>query len=368
MSRDSRMQGGGPDPERGPAADVSDTPDAAARARASGSLDGVAADPSRPWTWSAPLLALGRTPVRLHSSFMALVLLQLLRVIMPGQSGPVPDAVAPMLVALVTLAWLALLADAVRESASRLSGARRGTLVIWPAGGLCWREVPGHWSTRLAVALAAPVTSLMVSAALGIALLTHLGRWELALPHPWSDGALAELSGDRLWSTLWLIQWTNISLTLASVIPAHPFAGGRALEAVLEPWLGRDGALRATLVIGILVGAAIAVAGLATGSMIALLCGAVALVAGMVGGRAMRLKPGMLGLGLWTMLMSDATSTARARSTALAARQREADDAALDAILAKVASQGIGSLSRQERQVLERSTARRKAGGADPPR
>lgn len=331
-------------------------------ARAQGSLEGVPSDPSRPWTWSSPLLALGRTPVRLHASFMGLVLLQALRVIRPGPSGPVPDAMPQMLVVLVTLAWLALLADAVREWTARACGAAPGPIVIWPGGGLSWREPSGPWSTRLALALSAPVASVCVSVALGIALVTHTGRWDVALPNPWSMRGLEPLAGDRLWSTLWLVQWTNMGLLAASLIPAHPFPGGRIAESVLEPWLGREGALRASLVLGIALGAALAIGGLALGSLVTLLCGAVALAVGMSGARMSGLRAGMAGLGLWTMIAADASGASAARAAARAERQARADDAALDAILAKVARDGIDSLTRDERGVLARSTARRRAG------
>lgn len=333
-------------------------------ARAAGSLDGVPADPSRPWTWSAPLMALGRVPVRLHGSFMALVLLQALRVIRPGPSGPLPPTMAQMLVVLVTLAWLALTADAVREWASRRAGGAAGAIVIWPAGGLSWRDVPGHWSTRAAIALAAPVTTACVSLALAVTLTLHGCRWDVALPSPWTLDGVQDLSGDRLWSTLWLIQWTNIAMLAAALIPAHPFAGGRIVESVLEPWLGREGALRASVVLGITIGIALTISGLAFGSLIVSLCGATAVAVGMSGGRALGLRPGMVGIGLWTMIASDMSATSHARAAARAARQARDDDAALDSILDKVARQGIDSLSRHERDVLSRSTARRKSGEA----
>ena len=305
----------------------------------------------------------------MHASFMAIALLQLLRVIRPGPSGPLPDTMSQMLVSLVTLAWLALLADAVREWASRLCGAPRCAIILWPAGGLGWRDPPGPWSTRLAVALAAPVTSVCVSIALGSALLVHSVRWDVAVPNPWSMAGIAPLAGDRLWSTLWLIQWTNIALVAASAIPAHPFAGGRIVESALEPWLGREGALRASIVIGIVVGILLLIAGLALGSLILMLCGATALAVGMSGGRALAIRPGMAGLGLWTMVAADASGAARARAAERDARQARDDDAALDAILAKVARDGIDSLSKSERSVLARSTARRRSSppGANSP-
>lgn len=337
--------------------------------RAQGSLEGVQADPSRPWTWSAPLLALGRTPVRMHASFMALALLQALRVIRPGPSGPIPDTMAQMLVVLVTLAWLALLADAVRAGASRLCGASRGAIILWPAGGLCWCDPPGPWSTRLAVALAAPVTSVCVSIALGIALMLEAGRWDAAIPSPWSMGGIAPFAGDRLWSTMWLVQWTNVTLIAASAIPAHPFGGGRIVESALEPWLGREGALRASIVLGIVTGALLLIAGLALGSLILILCGAVAVGVGMSGGRALGIRAGMAGLGLWTMIAADASGAARARARERDARQEREDDAALDAILAKVARDGMDALTKAERGVLARSTARRRTsdlGGKRP--
>jgi hypothetical protein len=329
-------------------------------ARAAGSLDGVPADPSRPWTWSAPLLALGRTPVRMHASFMALALLQALRVIRPGPSGPLPDTMAQMLVVIVTLAWLALLADAVREWASRMGGAVPGTIVIWPAGGLNWRDPPGPWTSRLAVALAAPAATICVSVALGTALLLHADQWSVALPIPWSMEGFDAVDGDRLWSTLWLVQWANVALLAACAIPGHPFPGGRIVEAILEPWLGRDGALRASLVLGIAVGIVIAIAGLAFGSILTLLCGATAAGVGMAGARALGLRAGLTGLGLWTMIAADASAANRARARVRAERQAREDDAALDGILAKVAQDGMDSLTREERRVLARATARRR--------
>ena len=333
--------------------------------RAAGSLDGVPADPSRPWTWSAPLMALGRTPVRMHGSFMALALLQTLRVIRPGPSGPLPPTMAQMLVVLVTLAWLALLADAVREWASRRSGGAAGAIVIWPAGGLSWRDVPGPWSSRAAIALSVPVTTACVSLALALTLTLHGCPWNVALPSPWTLDGVQTLSGDRWWSTLWLVQWTNIAMLAATLIPAHPFAGGRIVESVLEPWLGREGAVRASVVLGIAIGITLTIAGLAFGSLIASVCGATAVAVGMSGGRTLGLRPGMVGIGLWTMIASDLSATSRARAAARAARQAREDDAALDPILDKVARQGIASLTRDERDVLSRSTARRKTGEAN---
>jgi hypothetical protein len=347
-------------PER-PGADADAVADDAPRALAAGSLDGVQADPARPWTWSAPLLALGRTPVRIHASFLALVLLQCLRVIRPGPSGPLPPTMAQMLVAMVTLAWLSLLADGAREWAARRGGARPGPMVIWPAGGLSWRDTPGPWSTRLAASLAAPVASVCVAAALGIALMSHSDRWDVALPSPWSTSPLEQLGAERLWSTLWLVHWTNIALLAASVIPAHPFAGGRVVEAALEPWLGRDGAMRASAMLGIISGIAIAIAGLAFGSILSMLCGAVAVGSSTAGARAMGIRPGMLGVGLWTTIVADATASSRARAAARASQQAREDDAALDGILEKVARLGMGALSVQEKRVLARATARRRS-------
>lgn len=293
---------------------------------------------------------------------MALALLQALRVIRPGPSGPLPDTLPQMLVVLVTLAWLALLADAVREWATRIGGGPPGTIVLWPAGGLGWRESPGPWTSRLAIALAPAVASVCVSVTLGTALLLRTGRWDVALPGPWTVAGLDPIAGDRMWATIWLVQWTNMAMLAASAIPAHPFVGARIIEASLEPWLGRDGALRASLVLGIVVGSILAIAGLAFGSLLTVICGIVAVAVGMSGGRLLGMRPGMSGLGLWTMIAADASSTSRERARIREERQSRDDDAALDGILAKVARDGIDSLTRDERRVLARSTARRRSG------
>jgi hypothetical protein len=172
------------------------------------------------------------------------------------------------------------------------------------------------------------------------------------------------VDGDRLWSTVWLVQWANVAMLAASAIPAHPFAGGRIVESVLEPWLGRAGALRAALVLGITAGIVIAIVGLAFGSLLTVACGATAVGVGMSGARTLGLRAGLAGLGLWTMIAADASAANRARAKVRAERQAREDDAALDGILAKVAKDGIDSLTREERRVLARSTARRR-GNAD---
>lgn len=333
--------------------------------RALGSMDGVTAGPGSPWTWTAPLLALGRTEVRIHGSLLALALLQVLRVQLPGPSGPVPDAIAPMLVVLVTLVWLALLQDGVREWVSRASGAEAGGIALWPAGGISWREPPGSWTSRLAAAAAGPVSGITLASLLGMALIWRTGRWDIALPMPLSVEGLDQLAGDRAWSTVYLVQWTNLALTAASLIPAHPFAGGRIVAASLEPWLERDGAVRATLVLGAAVGIVAIITGLATGSMLLLLAGAVAVGTSDRGCRALALSGHERGLGAWRMIVGDAGRSSASRRQRRNARQQASDDAAIDAILQKVSDRGMAALSQEERRTLERVTARRRREGRE---
>lgn len=172
-------------------------------------------------TWSPVLGRVSGIPIRLHPTFLLLLLLVL------WSADPVRFAVTLVLVfASVT----------IHELAHSLAAQHRGVAVkdilLLPIGGVSELErLPDRPHDQLVVAGLGPVASAVIGTGL-LALAGALG------------GAVwpANLAGGSL---LHRIGWLNILLAGFNLLPALPLDGGRVLRAVL---VGRMGPARATIV------------------------------------------------------------------------------------------------------------------------
>ena len=319
----------------------------------------------RPWTWSIPLVRMGSYSVRLHVTLLAFVILQIFRTFFSSATGPLPSESAPMIVSLVALLWLVLLHDAAREFVSRRLGADHSTLMLWPAGGISWRQptdAVGGWANRLSAALAGPVVLLLVGVSIAVILFVRLGSWQIALiPTPLSLDGLSVFDGDRIGAILWLILWTDVMVLAASLLPMHPFAGGRVLASLLEIRLDFARAQRISLIGSIVIGIVVALVGLATNSLVIVLAATVGIMAGISGARMLQshFSHGFL----------EFQNHNAANSRAIERRQRQAkqraeklriEEAKVDSILRKIAQTGMASLSWRERRLLTNATRRKR--------
>lgn len=328
-----------------------------------GSVAGGTLVPERPWTWSIPVIRIGRTSVRLHITLLAFVLLQILRTFLSSATGPLPSESAPMIVSLVALFWLVIIHDAARELVSRSLGAERSLLMLWPAGGIAWRQPSDRWVNRFTAALAGPVALLIVGICIGLVLFSRLGSWQSALiPSPLSLDGLSLFDGDRFGAILWLILWTDAMVLAASLLPMHPFAGGRIVASLLEIRLNFLRALRVSLIASIVLGILLAIVALATNSMVILLAAIVAVTTGMFGARG--LITGDFGGGFAGQSGNDAAAKdedeRRRRNAKRTADKLRSEEAKVDAILRKIAQNGMGSLSWRERSLLKNATRRKR--------
>jgi len=319
-----------------------------------GNVAGVSRRADTPWTWFVTLVPARRWSLRIHVSLILFLLLQLLRVAFPSATNPVPSQIRAAVIVLVMVCWCALLHEVAREFVSRRCGARHGILSLAPWGGACWSTPPGAWVHRLSAAAAGPVVLALI-VGLSVGALAMLGQplsWEW-LPNPFSDAGFYGLESDWVSALIWLLGWTASMMLLVSVLPFHPMAGGRILESLLETRLDSRGARERTLWLGTglaLLGCVIA---LALNSLLMLLACGIGLAVSSRGGRLMRLGLEMQEASDW----HDDSEAHQARRSA----QREAEDRRLDALLAKIAKGGMGSLSWRERRFL-RSATRRKRG------
>ena len=318
--------------------------------------------PERPWTWSIPVVRIRSYSIRLHVTLLAFVVLQILRTFLTSATGPLPSESAPMIVSLVALFWLVMIHDAAREFVSRRVGAEQSTLMLWPAGGISWRQPSDVWINRLSAALAGPVALLLVGVCLGGVLFVRLGSWQSALlPSPLSLEGLSLFDADRIGAILWLILWTDAMVLAASLLPMHPFAGGRIVASLLEIRFDFLRAQRISLITSMLVGILLAIIALASNSLIVLLAATVGITTGMSGARAMMQSEFATGFGQYAP--RNATKDADEHRRKKAGRAEEAmrsEEAKVDAILRKIAQSGMSSLSWGERRLLKNATRRKR--------
>jgi Zn-dependent protease len=193
---------------------------------------------SDPLTWSP--ISLGRwlgTTVRVHFLLIAFVVFELVRVILFNSAeGNVRQ----------TACWLGLLlaALALHEAGHAVTAwwydTDQDVVRIWPLGNLVGPVFTPRLGRPLLVSMAGPVTSGAFF--LGSALALHFGWGARLVWNPLGnegDPGSPILAGggpaDPL-SPVWFVGWfgyLNYVLTLANLIPALPFDGGRMFRAYL---------------------------------------------------------------------------------------------------------------------------------------
>ncbi len=195
-------------------------------------------------------LSLGRWAdchVRVHVFFLLLVVFLLHAA--TGDPWPTWYALALAGILLASL----LLHEAAHVLAARRCGGRADQILIWPLGGLVPASAPNDARAELLVAVAGPLVNLLAAAATLPALLI-LKKWPFwELLNPLAAPYLREPI-ESAWSylpqCLALVFWLNWSLFLVNLLPALPLDGGRMVRAGLGLCLGQRSAtlLAATLV------------------------------------------------------------------------------------------------------------------------
>ena len=171
-------------------------------------------------TWSIKLFTLGGTAVRMHLTFLLLIVWI---AVIEWQRGTPQDAARGVLFILVLFACV-VLHEFGHIWAARRYGIRTPDVTLLPIGGVASMErMPEKPAQEIAVALAGPA----VNAAIAFVILVVL-RLDASLL------SFAAIQG----SFLAQIAAANLVLLIFNLIPAFPMDGGRVLRAVLAIWLG----------------------------------------------------------------------------------------------------------------------------------
>lgn len=183
--------------------------------------------------WS---LSLGRwcgVSVHLHIFFLLSALLAL--------AFTLPDQ--DLVVAGLMMVSILLVSVILHELGHALAVARVGgkvdAIVLGPVGGLISPRVPDEPEVHLFVALAGPITHLLLAVIAAIGLAIAGNTQLLGLLNPLATPTdLIEPGGTALVAAK-IMLWLNWNLMLLNLLPAYPFDGGPILRSMLWPALGR---------------------------------------------------------------------------------------------------------------------------------
>lgn len=311
-------------------------------------------DGENPLAWGFRIAKLGQIPIKIHLLFLVYLLVELIFTLPGNRDGIV--FVLPRLIAIVSLV---LLREVVRTIAAKRLGGQPIDIMLWPMGGLTQPEPPEDWLARIKLNIAPIATNLLLLPVFAIPLYLLTRDWQPLLFNPLtlrgSDTVVSFPDGTTAW---WLVaigsvHAVNLMLLVCNLLPMFPLDGARLLDAILSKsrsdhraqWLAVNTGLISATVIGIFA--------LVMQDATALF--ALCVVCGIVCSMQRRQLQFLATADMIPGLSSERFTSSENLDDDKPVRNT-VDQGEIDRILAKISSEGIGSLTRKEHRTLKRAT------------
>ena len=327
------------------------------------------------FSWAIPFYRLGGIAVRIHIFYLVYIISRLIWPISPGVTGFLYSAY------FIASGFLfVLLHEYGHCIACRRVGGEADEIVMWPLGGLAMCRPPHNWRANLITTVCGPAVNLAIAAILGGVML-GLGAGPRVLLFNlfdmWSGvGVVPWLTDDfTRWKMLLFAAYAaNVYMFVFNVfLPMFPMDGGRILQELLWRKMGYKHATRIATMVGLVLAISLGIfAAVQNLSILFSICFFCGLTCWVERRRLEFVQEDMDQFGYdfsrgYKGMPDEPRPTPRsetAKYKAAAAKQERAraDQAEVDRILSKIATQGMGSLSRRERSTLERATERQRGG------
>ncbi len=195
--------------------------------------------------WSIGVGRWGGLQIRIHSLFLLFALITLFLGWQASIHDESPDALKVAGGSLCILLISVFLHDLGHYLAALRLGGDGSEIVLGPLGGLASMRPPLEPLSEAAMHIAGPAVNLGVCALTG-AVTVAAGEDLLGMLNPLNPRNL--IDPDRAWLVACkLTFWINWVVFVANLLPAFPFDGGRALRAALLSLSPDSGARRASL-------------------------------------------------------------------------------------------------------------------------
>ncbi len=324
-------------------------------------------DAENPLGWALTVGRVWGITVRLHLFFLVYVVAQLLWSIPRSHGG-----IGYMALAMGGLFVIVLLHEFGHCFACRKVGGEADDILLWPLGGLASCAPPHNWSAHFATAAGGPAVNVAIFPLTTLGLLAA-GKAGAILFNPF-DPLIAVGTLDSWWVVgVWWAHYLNLLILAFNVLlPMFPMDGGRLMHALLWRRSSYRQATETTVLVGLVTAGVVGVIAIVSEETLLL---AIAIFGGLMCWRERQViradadltyapEAGTVGsAGFMATMEEESPAQRRARERRQREREREAkEQAEEDRILAKIAAQGMQSLTRAEKRVLKKATERRRGG------
>lgn len=303
--------------------------------------------------------------VRVHAMLVWWIALQLL---MAGRIGWM-NALASS----TMLFTIVLLHEFGHCIGARMVGGRAEDILLWPLGGLATTETDRQPWARFVTVICGPLVNVIICVALGAWMWLQWG----ALP-PMNplftfmpilvDAKLYVVRDHPVGLWVWWAYVTSWSLLLFNLLPIYPLDGGKLLQIALWKPLGYFKSINISCIIGMVGAVILGLDGLIAPALFLVFLAVFGFMDCFNTRRLAKyeatLDDGLDLSAAWEEPTSPRALKRRhglwAKRAAKKAAQDQAEQAKIDAILAKVKEKGLHSLSWFEKRALKKATERQR--------
>lgn len=328
----------------------------------------VFGDGENPMDWALPLYTAWGIRVRVHLFFVMMVIAELARAAAPNGFGIWQRAIG-----MTSLFVIVLLHEYGHCIACRRVGGTANQILLWPLGGLAYCATPPNWKANLITTLGGPAVNVLLIPVFAGALLLLGQGWSSVLFNPLTPelaSASLHASDNTMLRVVWWVWWLHYTNTIIllfnMLLPMYPMDGARTLLAILWRSMGENRATWIVIRVGWFTALALGIYALSIENTRLL---GLAIFGGIECFMAKRRlamvadHPALAGYDFsrgYQGLPDEEDDAANEKKRAKRLKQEQEEQQELDRILAKIASTGMGSLTRAEKKWLEQASARRR--------
>ncbi len=217
-------------------------------------------------SWSLKIITVHGIPIRVHLSFL-LIVLWAAYIGLSGGSSEWLRGAAFMVIFTLLLFLCVVLHELGHSLVAQLFGVKVHDITLWPIGGVArLAKLPERPYQEFLITAAGPAVNILLAIGLAAVALIWIGPSALIrlFTSPWElENLASSMSGQAL---VLLLTANNALLALFNLLPAFPMDGGRLLRALLAAVLPFGTATRIASVAGQILAVGMGLAALLTGS------------------------------------------------------------------------------------------------------
>ncbi len=325
-------------------------------------------NPDNPLGWSVKVFRAFGIDVRIHLVTIVYMAVMILSSI-PSFSPRGWLEFWVMSLTMAVLFTIVLLHEFGHCFAARWTGGSADRIVMLPFGGLALVQPPDTWRANLITTIGGPAVNVLI-APMTIMALIAFGMGDKVVFNPFSPGVVAnsiQAQSGAAWVGLEVVWWTHyINLVLLAfnvLLPMFPLDGGRIVQAILWRNVGYKKSMEIAVTVGLVGAVALCIFAVVWEESMLM---AIALLAGLTcWAERSRVRAiddltgyiptdGMAGLATGRAGYGDGEPGGESRAARKRTERKAKEQAEMDRILDKISKDGMGSISRTERKLLDR--------------